>query len=127
MTDEGWKNRNFATFWDIAAFECRVCGWVRSKSNTYVDTCANTYADAEAYPHACNHLQSQVTIYEEAVSTGGVGRKFQAKKYQLNRYSALLENIEQSHAKAIELLSGLGVQLIRQTIEDHEIKYRRPL
>lgn len=72
------------------------------------------------------HLEGQVRKYEQQVAGGGEGRKFQIKQWQLNKYKALLDNVDQSHAKASELLSGLDVQVVKQTIKNQEIMYLRP-
>ena len=61
--------------------------------------------------------------YTDLVAKGEVGQRHRRNKFLLKKYQALSDNLDQSYSKAVELLAGLDIIQIRNTIDEQEIRY----
>ncbi|NOQ55950.1 MAG: hypothetical protein GQ477_04050 [Nanohaloarchaea archaeon] len=74
------------------------------------------------------YLVEKIELFEKKLSDykesgKGYGMKFNRARYNLNKYSAILDNLDLSFQNALDLLDGLDLSLIRQVIIDNDISY----
>lgn len=72
-------------------------------------------------------LSEQIVISEEKRDRYECGMKFNRAEYQLNKFHAVLDNLDESYQEASGLLDGLCVSEVGQIIKDNKILYPKPI
>ena len=68
-------------------------------------------------------LSGQIVVSEEKRDRYKFGMKFNRAKYQLNKFHAVLDNLDGSYQEVSELLDGLDVSGVQSMIIDKDIPY----